>query len=107
LFVFRFYNRDCFFHSFPTRRSSDLELLFRGVLQTTFGYIPASVIFALVHVRYLSKPVLLISVLLISFFIGYLFEVTGNLYVTILDRKSTRLNSSHVSISYAVFCLNK
>src|SRR5690606_40998203 len=25
----------------------------------------------------------------------------------ILDRKSTRLNSSHVKISYAVFCLNK
>src|SRR5699024_11960295 len=24
----------------------------------------------------------------------------------VLDRKSTRLNSSHVSISYAVFCLN-
>src|SRR5437868_12482156 len=26
---------------------------------------------------------------------------------TWLDRKSTRLNSSHVSISYAVFCLKK
>src|SRR5699024_12871640 len=26
---------------------------------------------------------------------------------TRLDRKSTRLNSSHVSISYAVFCLTK
>src|SRR5207249_8167292 len=26
---------------------------------------------------------------------------------TIADRKSTRLNSSHVSISYAVFCLKK
>src|SRR5699024_11697977 len=26
---------------------------------------------------------------------------------TTLDRKSTRLNSSHVSISYAVFCLKK
>src|SRR5437868_11626195 len=25
--------------------------------------------------------------------------------LTALDRKSTRLNSSHVSISYAVFCL--
>src|SRR5690242_21290767 len=25
----------------------------------------------------------------------------------ILDRKSTRLNSSHMSISYAVFCLKK
>src|SRR5437868_13671632 len=25
----------------------------------------------------------------------------------VLDRKSTRLNSSHVSISYAVFCLKK
>src|SRR5437868_375102 len=30
----------------------------------------------------------------------------GEVYV-ILDRKSTRLNSSHVSISYAVFCLKK
>src|SRR5690606_41008838 len=26
---------------------------------------------------------------------------------TYLDRKSTRLNSSHVKISYAVFCLKK
>src|SRR5690242_21022716 len=26
---------------------------------------------------------------------------------TLLDRKSTRLNSSHMSISYAVFCLKK
>src|SRR5690606_40085411 len=26
---------------------------------------------------------------------------------TCLDRKSTRLNSSHVKISYAVFCVNK
>src|SRR5438067_8292039 len=26
---------------------------------------------------------------------------------TAVDRKSTRLNSSHVSISYAVFCLKK
>src|SRR5699024_12518304 len=28
-----------------------------------------------------------------------------NARTPILDRKSTRLNSSHVSISYAVFCL--
>src|SRR5690625_6884869 len=27
--------------------------------------------------------------------------------ITKLDRKSTRLNSSHVAISYAVFCLKK
>src|SRR6266700_5014628 len=27
--------------------------------------------------------------------------------VVALDRKSTRLNSSHVKISYAVFCLKK
>src|SRR5207249_6620328 len=31
----------------------------------------------------------------------------ADLEVTALDRKSTRLNSSHVSISYAVFCLKK
>src|SRR3712207_8839427 len=28
-------------------------------------------------------------------------------YVRELDRKSTRLNSSHANISYAVFCLKK
>src|SRR5436305_13720839 len=28
-------------------------------------------------------------------------------FVSFIDRKSTRLNSSHVRISYAVFCLKK
>src|SRR5690606_39665921 len=31
----------------------------------------------------------------------------GRLYAACADRKSTRLNSSHVKISYAVFCLKK
>src|SRR5690606_41567850 len=31
----------------------------------------------------------------------------GRLRVVEVDRKSTRLNSSHVKISYAVFCLKK
>ncbi|WP_404453206.1 type II CAAX prenyl endopeptidase Rce1 family protein [Oceanobacillus kapialis] len=31
----------------------------------------------------MKKPVLFISVLLVSFYIGYLFEQTGNLIVTI------------------------
>src|SRR5207249_5628585 len=34
-------------------------------------------------------------------------EVMLGTKVENLDRKSTRLNSSHVSISYAVFCLKK
>src|SRR5438132_2031867 len=31
----------------------------------------------------------------------------ANIYAMKLDRKSTRLNSSHTVISYAVFCLKK
>src|SRR5699024_12814254 len=34
-------------------------------------------------------------------------EITKSFSERSRDRKSTRLNSSHVSISYAVFCLNK
>src|SRR5699024_2603455 len=34
-------------------------------------------------------------------------DTTAHLAHIRLDRKSTRLNSSHVSISYAVFCLKK
>src|SRR2546427_3468714 len=36
---------------------------------------------------------------------GHLY--TGDLFGYLLDRKSTRLNSSHSQISYAVFCLKK
>src|SRR3712207_8230340 len=32
---------------------------------------------------------------------------TQNLRIILEDRKSTRLNSSHANISYAVFCLKK
>src|SRR3712207_7468375 len=31
----------------------------------------------------------------------------GHLFQAAVDRKSTRLNSSHANISYAVFCLKK
>lgn len=59
------------------------EVLFRGLIQTTFGYVFASILFAVVHVRYLRKPVLFTSVVLISLLIGYLFLLTHNLLVTI------------------------
>src|SRR3712207_8382035 len=35
------------------------------------------------------------------------WEKTSKDSVVALDRKSTRLNSSHANISYAVFCLKK
>src|SRR5690606_40936103 len=37
----------------------------------------------------------------------FLAMVKGRKMKIIADRKSTRLNSSHVKISYAVFCLKK
>src|SRR5699024_12523967 len=50
----------------------------------------------------------------ITVFLARLFDNSSELIfacasraVATLDRKSTRLNSSHVSISYAVFCLQK
>src|SRR5690606_40733629 len=41
--------------------------------------------------------------------VGDTVSVHGEVFspFTHLDRKSTRLNSSHVKISYAVFCLTK
>src|SRR5690625_666229 len=34
-------------------------------------------------------------------------DLCRNMKLAFLDRKSTRLNSSHVATSYAVFCLKK
>ncbi|MGM9927696.1 MAG: lysostaphin resistance A-like protein [Bacillus sp. (in: firmicutes)] len=59
------------------------ELLFRGVIQHHSNIWVASLIFALVHYRYMFNPFLLVNVTVLSFIIGLLFEYTGNLFVTI------------------------
>src|SRR5690242_21606415 len=71
-------------HSFPTRRSSDLG-----------------------DGRYLTDldPQALSSGNVAA---ALQFTNYGNFFQgSFKDRKSTRLNSSHMSISYAVFCLKK
>src|SRR3712207_6993547 len=48
------------------------------------------------------------TVTLALFFAAAIAEIGGGYLVWLwLDRKSTRLNSSHANISYAVFCLKK
>lgn len=74
------------------------ELMFRGIIQTHFGLILSSLLFALIHVRYLSKPVLFTSVVGISFLLGILYEVTGNVLVTM---------SAHFFIDFIMGCLIK
>src|SRR5207253_10933488 len=90
-------------HSFPTRRSSDLlagRLDLRGLPIVTIDGENA---------RDFDDAVLVEPA-------GQGFRLTVAVadvahYVPAgspgLDRKSTRLNSSHVAISYAVFCLKK
>ncbi|MDA1475351.1 CPBP family intramembrane glutamic endopeptidase [Bacillus changyiensis] len=59
------------------------EVLFRGVIQTHFGIWLASMIFALLHFRYLGKWLLFLMVICISFLLGLSFEQTGNLMIPI------------------------
>lgn len=59
------------------------EILFRGVIQTHFGLVISSVIFALVHYRYLFNWFLFVNIIVLSFLIGFIYEATGNLAVTI------------------------
>src|SRR5690606_40616362 len=81
--------------SFPTRRSSDLPALMRFVLFTLAGSLPLLASIAAVCAANFRDPGL-----------SGLPATIGHLSDT-ADRKSTRLNSSHVKISYAVFCLKK
>src|SRR5699024_11854647 len=77
--------------SFPTRRSSDLHL--RGSCRAS----PSRRGSPLPLPRSQPPPVPFLS--------GWWRY--GEKALEEADRKSTRLNSSHVSISYAVFCLKK
>src|SRR5690554_7260991 len=79
-------------HSFPTRRSSDLDLLqgaFCEQLRLEVGD------FVLRRADGLFAYQLAVVV------------DDAEQGVNAVDRKSTRLNSSHVRISYAVFCLKR
>src|SRR2546430_9343736 len=57
----------------------------------------------------ISTPLALTSILFIPQYWTppSLFDLDARFRVGIEDRKSTRLNSSHSQISYAVFCLKK
>src|SRR5699024_12282158 len=86
-FFFNFYGATRNLHSFPTRRSSDLSVNTDELDE----YIETEMI----EEYHKNK----------SLYTGYIAK--SQLAEEIKDRKSTRLNSSHVSISYAVFCLKK
>src|SRR5438552_14400987 len=78
-------------HSFPTRRSSDLATV-RSVRERPVSLAIVAIVAAVIGG---------ISVLVVGKAAGWLTNGTKK------DRKSTRLNSSHQIISYAVFCLKK
>ncbi|USG63549.1 CPBP family intramembrane metalloprotease [Brevibacillus ruminantium] len=60
------------------------EWLFRGVIQSLIGNLWTSLLFTLVHVRYLTKPLLVGSVFLTSWLLGNLFQADGQLLPPIL-----------------------
>ena len=60
------------------------EVLFRGIIQYHTNIWMASLIFALVHFRYLHKAFLFSYVCMLSLFLGWLFYLTDNLLVTIV-----------------------
>src|SRR5437879_10609424 len=80
-------------HSYPTRRSSDLTRAAAGWINNDVRQLPVQLLGDFVTERFLAfDPIRLFQ--------------RGKIEPT-LDRKSTRLNSSHRCISYAVFCLKK
>src|SRR5437870_6763585 len=81
-FVYEFYGVPRDLHSFPTRRSSDLRTVPHTLAPT--GKRSAAVAHGSGASARRESPTRART-----------------------DRKSTRLNSSHVAISYAVFCLKK
>src|SRR5688572_32108467 len=86
-------------HSFPTRRSSDLGAA--GPMSGFDSIVIGAGVNGLVAAATLARAGDRVLVLEAGETIG----AEGALAE--LDRKSTRLNSSHSQISYAVFCLKK
>lgn len=60
------------------------EWLFRGVIQPFAGNLWTSVIFTLVHTRYLRKPLLIASLFTTSWLLGLLFDLEQSLWAPIV-----------------------
>src|SRR5699024_11489339 len=91
-------------HSFPTRRSSDLSRLTVETKQRIYNELFKK--YKKVTVKKLTKWLIAQGYYKNPILIGLSQKDEFNSTLT-TDRKSTRLNSSHVSISYAVFCLKQ
>src|SRR5699024_12663929 len=92
--------------SFPTRRSSDLgewKVVLGSQLARSLGVGVGDRVTLLVPEASITPAGVFPR--LKRFTVSGIFSVGADLDGR--DRKSTRLNSSHVSISYAVFCLKK
>src|SRR5699024_12386082 len=103
----RLYVAHCDTHSFPTRRSSDLAMSVRssgdGRLLPELGGVCGGLAVKLT----VALSCLWCGCGCPAGLPGGPRRGRGWFVVASSDRKSTRLNSSHVSISYAVFCLKK
>src|SRR5699024_11470680 len=75
------------------------------IIATSYSPFESCALFHFVLLLRISVPTFHLSTHHLSASLGN-FLMSSTVYV-IQDRKSTRLNSSHVSISYAVFCSKK
>lgn len=69
------------------------ELFFRGVIQEWLGVMGTSILFVLVHTRYLKKWPLVLVVGAISIWFGFLVEMTGQLTPAIIAHASANFIS--------------
>src|SRR5207248_8385577 len=93
-------------HSFPTRRSSDLVAAV--FTQTVAVYVPATLLTTQFGLSLRVQVWAELSGLFRSAAQPSLWPPATRVRLhPVRDRKSTRLNSSHRTISYAVFCLKK
>src|SRR5690554_7665390 len=93
-------------HSFPTRRSSDLATKMAMDGGAKVAHAP-SIEIGLAALR-AGKGADLLLVDVMMDIAGLIAGLEAErIAIPVVDRKSTRLNSSHVRISYAVFCLKK
>src|SRR5690606_40975039 len=92
---------------FPTRRSSDLGVeagRLRAFIIAAATLMTASVVAIAGVIGWVGLVIPHIARMLVGPNFERLLPAAMLIGASYLDRKSTRLNSSHVKISYAVFC---
>lgn len=83
------------------------ELIFRGILQLWIGIIPATLLFTVVHIRYLKKIFMILETFCLGLVLGLLYMFTDSIWICTIAHTLINLTTAWIIKSGKISYIKK